>query len=33
MIEMLRERDVRTLDDAIRGANILVELAARERAF
>ncbi|KAA0581546.1 exonuclease domain-containing protein [Azospirillum sp. Sh1] len=33
MVEMLRERDVRTLDDAIRGANILVELAARERAF
>ncbi|WP_042696121.1 exonuclease domain-containing protein, partial [Azospirillum sp. B506] len=33
MIEMLRARDVRTLDDAIRGANILVELAARERAF
>lgn len=33
MIDMLRERDVRTLDDAIRGANILVELAARERAF
>ncbi|MBP2299660.1 3'-5' exonuclease [Azospirillum picis] len=33
MIAMLRERDVRTLDDAIRGANILVELAARERAF
>ncbi|NUB03959.1 PAS domain-containing protein [Azospirillum melinis] len=33
MIEMLREREVRTLDDAIRGANILVELAARERAF
>ncbi|PWC38242.1 exonuclease domain-containing protein [Azospirillum sp. TSO22-1] len=33
MIDMLRERDIRTLDDAIRGANILVELAARERAF
>lgn len=33
MVEMLRERNVRTLDDAIRGANILVELAARERAF
>lgn len=33
MVEMLREHDVRTLDDAIRGANILVELAARERAF
>lgn len=33
MIDMLRERDVRTLDDAIRRANILVELAARERAF
>ncbi|MCG5239182.1 exonuclease domain-containing protein [Azospirillum doebereinerae] len=33
MVEMLRERGVRTLDDAIRGANILVELAARERAF
>ncbi|AWK87938.1 exonuclease [Azospirillum thermophilum] len=33
MVEMLRERDVRTLDDAIRAANILVELAARERAF
>ncbi len=33
MVEMLRERGVTTLDDAIRGANILVELAARERAF
>lgn len=33
MVEMLKERDVRTLDDAIRGANIIVELAARERAF
>lgn len=33
MVEMLRERDIRTLDDAIRAANILVELAARERAF
>ncbi|WP_247894201.1 3'-5' exonuclease [Azospirillum sp. B510] len=33
MIEMLRDQGVRTLDDAIRGANILVELAARERAF
>jgi len=33
MIDMLRERNIRTLDDAIRGANILVELAARERAF
>lgn len=33
MIDMLRERDVRTLDDAIRKANILVELAARERVF
>ncbi|HEY0835917.1 MAG TPA: exonuclease domain-containing protein [Azospirillum sp.] len=33
MIDMLRERDVRTLDDAIRGANILVELAQRERVF
>lgn len=33
MVEMLKEREVRTLDDAIRGANILVELAARERAF
>ncbi|NYZ14775.1 PAS domain-containing protein [Azospirillum sp. RWY-5-1] len=33
MIDMLRERDVRTLDDAIRAANIIVELAQRERAF
>jgi len=33
MVDMLRERNVRTLDDAIRAANILVELAARERAF
>lgn len=33
MVEMLKERDVRTLDDAIRGANMIVELAARERAF
>ncbi|CAK0769149.1 DNA polymerase III subunit epsilon [uncultured Gammaproteobacteria bacterium] len=33
MIDMLRERDVLTLDDAIRSANILVELHARERAF
>jgi len=33
MVDMLRERGVRTLDDAIRGANILVELAQRERAF
>ncbi|SMH59240.1 3'-5' exonuclease [Azospirillum agricola] len=33
MVEMLRERGVTTLDDAIRSANILVELAARERAF
>lgn len=33
MVEMLREQGVTTLDDAIRGANILVELAARERAF
>ncbi|MGQ9366855.1 exonuclease domain-containing protein [Azospirillum sp. ST 5-10] len=33
MIDMLRERDVRTLDDAIRAANILVELAQRERVF
>ncbi|MFD1627784.1 3'-5' exonuclease [Azospirillum griseum] len=33
MVEMLRDRNITTLDDAIRGANILVELAARERAF
>ncbi|MBP2313724.1 3'-5' exonuclease [Azospirillum soli] len=33
MVEMLKERDVTTLDDAIRRANIIVELAARERAF
>jgi DNA polymerase III subunit epsilon len=33
MVEMLKERDVRTLDDAIRAANIIVELAERERAF
>jgi len=33
MVELLKERDVRTLDDAIRGANMIVELAARERAF
>lgn len=33
MIDMLKERDVRTLDDAIRAANILVELRERERAF
>ena len=33
MVDMLRERGIRTLDDAIRGANILVELAQRERAF
>ncbi|WP_029011091.1 3'-5' exonuclease [Azospirillum halopraeferens] len=33
MLDMLRERDVRTLDDAIRAANILVELAQRERVF
>lgn len=33
MVDMLREREVRTLDDAIRKANILVELAARERVF
>lgn len=33
MIEMLKERGVHTLDDAIRAANILVELAERERAF
>lgn len=33
MVDMLREREVRSLDDAIRAANILVELAARERAF
>ncbi|CAK0755732.1 hypothetical protein CCP2SC5_2130001 [Azospirillaceae bacterium] len=33
MLEMLRERGFHTLDDAIRGANILLELHARERAF
>lgn len=33
MVDMLKERRVRTLDDAIRGANMLVELAQRERAF
>jgi DNA polymerase-3 subunit epsilon len=33
MVDMLRERNIRTLDDAIRGANMLVELAQRERAF
>ncbi|MBI1207839.1 MAG: exonuclease [Azospirillum sp.] len=33
MIDMLKERGIRTLDDAIRGANIVVELHARERAF
>lgn len=33
MIDMLKERGVHTLDDAIRAANILVELAERERAF
>ncbi|MCW2235991.1 3'-5' exonuclease [Azospirillum canadense] len=33
MVEMLKERGANTLDDAIRGANMIVELAARERAF
>ncbi|HYD32825.1 MAG TPA: exonuclease domain-containing protein [Azospirillaceae bacterium] len=33
MIEMLKERGITTLDDAIRSANILVELHQRERAF
>ncbi len=33
MLAMLRERNIHTLDDAIRGANILVELAARERVL
>lgn len=32
-VDMLREQNVITLDDAIRSANILVELHARERAF
>ncbi|WP_037456340.1 3'-5' exonuclease [Skermanella stibiiresistens] len=32
-VDMLREQNVVTLDDAIRSANILVELHARERAF
>jgi DNA polymerase III subunit epsilon len=30
---MLRDQGFVTLDDAIRSANILVELHARERAF
>lgn len=33
MIGMLKERRIATLDDAIRGANILVELAQRERVL
>lgn len=33
MLAMLQERGIHTLDDAIRGANILVELHQRERAF
>lgn len=33
MVEMLKERGINTLDDAIRAANIIVELAERERAF
>lgn len=33
MVEMLKERNIRTLDDAIRAANMLVELRERERAF
>jgi DNA polymerase-3 subunit epsilon len=32
-VDMLREQGVVTLDDAIRSANILVELHTRERAF
>lgn len=32
-VDMLREQNVITLDDAIRSANMLVELHARERAF
>jgi DNA polymerase-3 subunit epsilon len=32
-VELLAERGIHTLDDAIRSANILVELQARERAF
>ena len=33
LIEMLKERGIRTLDDAIRSSNMQVELHARERAF
>jgi DNA polymerase III subunit epsilon len=32
-VDMLAEQNIHTLDDAIRSANILVELHARERAF
>ena len=32
-VDMLRDQGFVTLDDAIRSANILVELHARERAF